>query len=163
MNNKGGIIFKLFYTFFVLTAGIVFGVFLSFRAGDLILPLFSTSPSLSPPANYFDSGDIQVFNDKIILLVSNSSVTNYGASGSMLPTLNENSNGIAIVPKDDSEVKVGDIVSYRSSDASLIVHRVIEKNSDGGGVYLVVKGDNSDTTEIIRFSQIKHKIVGILY
>lgn len=162
MEKSAGIFFSGIYTVLVFLAGIIVGVWVLNNLPSFDL-FSSVQPSLSPPVNYFSLKDIKVYNDKIVLTVRNASVTNYGSTGSMLPTLNENSNGIVIVPENDGEVKVGDIVSYRGVDDTLIVHRVVQKNSDGGGVYFVMKGDNSDTTEIIRFSQIEHKIVGILY
>ena len=61
---------------------------------------FSFSPkSNSAPFDFIKENQIQVFDDKIVINVENASLSRYAPTGSMLPVLDEGSNGIRIVPK----------------------------------------------------------------
>jgi len=117
---------------------------------------------VSPP-DFIDSEDILVFEDMLILRISNVSISNYAPTGSMIPLFDKGSNGIRIVPKNEGEINVGDIVSFEK-DGLLIVHRVIEKDIDEEGVYFITKGDNNFSDDgKIRFSQIRYKTIGVLW
>ena len=161
MNKKAGLIFTLMISVVVFILGVFVGVWVVNNLVDV--PFFSPPEDvLNSPGDFISDKDIVVYSDKVLLNIPNAKITSYDSTGSMKPVLDEGANGIVIVPESADEIDVGDIVSYKSGE-ELIVHRVIEKNQDGGGVYFVVKGDNSPTTEIIRFSQIEHKVVGVLY
>jgi hypothetical protein len=161
MNRKGGLFLTAVYTLVVLAVGIFVGVW---AVNNIFsAPFFSPQQvSLSPPGSYFSDKDIHVSPESVLLDIQGAQIASYDSTGSMMPVLYEGSHGIVVVPKNDSEVNVGDIVSYTSGEIT-IVHRVIGKSQDEGGTYFVVKGDNSSTTEIVRFNQIEHKVVGILY
>ena len=46
-----------------------------------------------------------------------------------------------------NDIKVGDVIEYKKSGAS-IIHRVLEINQDNeGNYYIVAKGDNNDTMD----------------
>jgi hypothetical protein len=163
MNNRGGLIVTAIYTLVILVVGIFIGVWAVKSLGNVQIPFFSPlGVSLSPPGNYFLDKDIHVYPESVSVDVKGAQIASYDSTGSMNPILYEGAHGIVVAPKNESEIKVGDIVSYTNGE-NTIVHRVIEKGNDEGGVYFVVKGDNSSTSEIIRFNQIEHKVVGILY
>lgn len=118
---------------------------------------------VSSPSDRVSSDDIVVLDNKIILYVDSASISSYADTGSMLPFFDEGANGIRIRPEGVDDVQVGDIVSYRKF-GSLIVHRVIEKGVDEGGVYFIVKGDNNSISDgKIRFEDIEWITVGIIY
>jgi signal peptidase len=95
--------------------------------------------------------------------VENLSLSNYAATGSMIPALDENSNGIRIKPASPEQISAGDIVTFRRGE-DLIVHRVIEMGNDEKGVWFVTKGDNSDLDDgKIYFSQVEYVTIGVLY
>ena len=100
------------------------------------------SSDVGAPNDWVDSDDIIVFDDMILLRVSNATLSSYEDSGSMKPVFDEGANGIRIVPESVDDIDVGDIVSYRFG-GMLIVHRVVEKGFDDEGVYFVMKGDNN--------------------
>jgi len=107
--------------------------------------------------------DIKVYPDKIVINIQNASLSRYADSGSMIPTLDYGANGIRIIPKNESDIKVGDIITYKKEE-SLIVHRVIEMGKDDNGTYYILKGDNNDKDDgKIRFNQIKYITIGILW
>jgi signal peptidase I len=114
--------------------------------------------------DYIKDNQIEIQDDKIIIHVKDASLAYYAATHSMDPILNSNANGIEIIPKTEQDIKIGDIVAYQDSN-DLIVHRVIEISKDNQGTYYTLKGDNNtlqDPTKV-RFSQIKYKLIGVLY
>ena len=81
----------------------------------------------------------------------------------MKPLLDFNSNGIRIVPKNEEQISVGDIISFEQN-GDLIVHRVVEKSEDEEGVYFITKGDNNSASDgKIRFKDIKYVTVGVIW
>lgn len=115
------------------------------------------------PSESVGRGQIELYEDKVVIHVENAGLGRYAATGSMLPTLNEDTTGIRIVPKSEKEINVGDIVSFQSGN-NLIIHRVIEKGNDSSGVYFVTKGDNADFSDgKIRFGDIRYKTIGLVY
>jgi len=116
----------------------------------------------SYPSNFLNDSDILVYSDKIILKIENAQISNYEGD-SMFPFLGKEANGIVVKPRSEEEVKVGDIITFKGGN-KLIVHRVIEKGNDGNGIYFITKGDSSDFVDgKVRFNEIEHKLVGILY
>lgn len=115
------------------------------------------------PSDRISNEDILVYNDKIILNISNITISNYEDTGSMKPFLDENTNGIKIKPTNPEDIQVGDIISFRSSE-KLIVHRVIEKGLDKKGVYFITKGDNNQLNDgKVRFEDIEYVTIGVLW
>jgi hypothetical protein len=94
----------------------------------------------------------------------------------MKSTLDENTNGIVIPVDSPNQIHIGDIVTYEykdwcnSSDYNssicdeLIAHRVINIVNDSSGFYYMVRGDaNNAYDPVVKFNQIKHKVIGIIY
>ncbi len=107
--------------------------------------------------------DIIVFEDRVILKVSGVTLSNYAEGGSMSPLLDKGSNGIRVVPENEEDVNVGDIVSYLF-DGILVVHRVVEKGIDDEGVYFITQGDSNLVDDgKIRFEDIRYITIGIIY
>ena len=114
------------------------------------------------PSDYLNDDDILVYSDKIVLKINNAQISNY-ESNSMYPFLGDGANGIVVRPENETDVNIGDIITFRRGE-KLVVHRVIEKGIDEKGVYFVARGDNSDfNDDKIRFKEIEHKLVGIIY
>jgi len=128
------------------------------------IPLsLSTNNNPNAPGDWIKQDQIQITNDKIIISIKDASLSSYAATGSMKPVFDKEANGIRIKPTNESQINIGDIISYQSND-NLIVHRVIEKGADSDGVYFVVKGDNNNLPDKnIRFKDIKYITIGILY
>lgn len=121
------------------------------------------SGNSNAPSDFLKESQIEVLNDRIIILVKGASLSSYAPTGSMKPLLDENANGIRVVPIAENEIKIGDIISFESSNG-LIVHRVVEKGEDSEGVYFVTKGDSNSVSDgKIRFKNIKYKTVGVLW
>lgn len=86
---------------------------------------------------------------------------------SMLPTVREGDLVILLKVSDPSEIKVGDVVVYRSVGDRLIIHRVIEVLRVGDEYFYVTKGDNNFFPDIgdsiygVSFSRIVGKVFSI--
>jgi hypothetical protein len=153
----------LFILIFAL--GFLSAYFLNYSllAGGLEKPFgFSFAKGIAP-ANWIDEKDIIITDDSVIINIKNASLSKYADSGSMVPTLDKDANGIRIIPENEAQINVGDIVTYEKA-GDLIVHRIIEKGQDNEGVYFVPKGDNNDFSDSkIRFSDIKYVTVALIY
>jgi signal peptidase I len=115
------------------------------------------------PSDFVNDKEILVYPDRIVIKLNGAQVSNYDSTGSMMPILGNGANGIVINVSSPDEIKVGDIITYNQGE-DLIVHRVVEKGVDSEGVYFITKGDSNGFSDgKIRFEQIEHKLVGILY
>ena len=125
----------------------------------------SSSPERISPANWVPEGDIHVYNDRVVLEISNPEWAGFTNTNSMDPVLDDTSHAIEIVPKSSDDVHIGDIASYQNSNGESIIHRVIGKGQDGEGVFYIFKGDNNPARDPgkIRFSQIQRIVVAVIY
>jgi len=118
------------------------------------------------PSDHIKKDQINVFEDKIILDIPNARWAEFTDTNSMDPVLDVESNSIEIIPESIDDINVGDIIDYKPKNFNgLVVHRVIEINTDADGWFCKVKGDNlanPDPGEI-RFNQIEGILVGIIY
>jgi hypothetical protein len=140
-------------------------LFYGFSYSGVEVPFASglTNFDVSAPNDWVSEDDIIVFDDRIVLMVSDATLSRYADSGSMKPVFDEGANGIRVVPGSANEIDVGDIVSYRFA-GMLIVHRVVGKGFDDEGVYFVMKGDNNLASDgKVRFNQIEYVTVGVIY
>jgi signal peptidase I len=121
------------------------------------------NPEASSPSNHIENQDIIVLNDRVIIFVENPTLSTYTPTGSMKPSLDQGANGIRIKPTSPDQVSVGDIITFRYQ-GQLIVHRVIEKETDNQEIYFITKGDNSPSADNkIRFEDIEYKTIGVIY
>ena len=122
-----------------------------------------TSNDNSVPYNFVDEDQIIIYEDKIIIDIEGASMGRYAPTGSMKPLLDENSNGIRIVPKSEENIHIGDIISFKEGDY-LVVHRVVDKGIDKQGVYFITKGDNNNINDgKVRFENIKYVTIGVIW
>lgn len=117
----------------------------------------------SQPSDWIGEKDIVVLPDKVIINLKNAFLSKYADTGSMLPTLGENANGIKIKPESAEQINVGDIITYQQKDM-LIVHRVVAKGEDEKGVYFITRGDNNQESDgKVYFQDIKYVTVALIY
>lgn len=118
------------------------------------------------PSDWIKENQILVYNSQVVLDLKNAEWATFTDTHSMEPVLSSRSNAIEVRPKSTDDIQVGDIVSYNSEYAEgIIIHRVIEKNTDEKGVYFILKGDNNPHPDPgrIRFDQIVRVVVAIVY
>jgi hypothetical protein len=143
---------------------LIYGSEIPFSLNNFSFANFSFSPkNNSAPFDFIREDQIQIFDDKIIINIENASLSRYAPTGSMLPVLDEGSNGIRIVPKSEKDIHIGDIITF-NQDNMFIVHRVIDIGTDSEGTYFVTKGDNSPVSDgKIRFENIKYITIGVIW
>ncbi len=99
------------------------------------------------------------YNDKIeIRRVSN--------TGSMWPNLIGGGYVLINQIRDMDQLSVGDIIIVNEDIfGTEVVHRIVEKNRDGEGYYVITSGDNAmqDDNTTLRLEHIVAKVVGVLY
>ncbi len=118
------------------------------------------------PGDHVQESQIEVYQNKVVLDVKDAIWAKFTPTHSMDPVLSSTANAIEVVPKSEADVKVGDIVAYKSEYADgIIIHRVISEGTDQLGTYYIVKGDNNPSPDPgkVRFDQIKSVVVGIIY
>ena len=94
------------------------------------------------------------------LMIKDVSLVNKAVGMSMYPTL-QTGNTIFYVayPKDGKlPLKEGMIVRFKK-DNSYITHRIVSLYND----YAITKGDNSNSVEEVKYKDIAHVAIGVLY
>ena len=115
------------------------------------------------PSNFINKEDILVYEDKVVINIEGASIGRYAPTGSMEPLLDENSNGIRIIPQSEDDIHIGDIITFEQGN-NLIIHRVIDKGTDNEGIYFITKGDNNTVSDgKVRFDNIRYLTIGILW
>lgn len=110
-------------------------------------------------------GDIIITTTQLVLS-GKYNLVEYKNTDSMLPLLDYGSTGIQIKVTEETELVIGDVVSYRIEDSeSRVVHRIIDAGIDSQGVYYITKGDNVNEADSVRVrrSQIEKVLVGVLW
>lgn len=124
---------------------------------------FAGFSSNNAPFDFIKENQIEIYPDKVIIKVDGASLSRYAPTGSMIPVLDEDANGIRIKPKSEEDIHIGDIVTYRN-EIGLIVHRVMDKGTDEKGTYFITKGDNVNLVDgKIRFEDIEYKTIAIIW
>ena len=159
---------------------IIIGIFLivAFASGYILanpsfisLPTEAATSSIEgkaieriSPQDHVKENEILVTSEKVVINVKDASWTSFADTNSMDPVLDAGANGIIEKPKTIDDVKVGDIVTYRSK-YGLIVHRVTKTGFDEQGWYVIVKGDNNPTQDPdkVRWDDITGVLVAIIY
>lgn len=139
---------------------------LNFDPGKEKPYFFAKNNDILSPADHINESLIFVYPDKVVLLIPNSYLARFAATKSMDPVLDVEANAIEIRPYNETEIKPGDIISYRSSlSKELIIHRVIKVGYDEKGWYAIAKGDNNPMhdPEKIRFEQVNGLVVALIY
>ena len=61
------------------------------------------SNSNQAPSNFINENQIEIYDNKVILNIQGAMISRYADTGSMEPTLDENSNGIKIIPSSEED------------------------------------------------------------
>ena len=150
---------RVVYVLAIFLVGFISAYLINFYSGEG----FSINRNTTAPSNYLDAENILVYEDRVVLNLEGARISNYMATGSMTPVFNENANGISVKPINENEIEVGDIISFWRED-DLIVHRVIDSGIDSEGIFYITKGDHAFSNDgKIRFGDVEHKLVGLVY
>ena len=127
---------------------------------------FSMSNEKPSPKNRIKESQIELSKDYVTIKIKNATLSSFADTNSMDPVIDVESNTIKIKPASESDLKIGDIISYRAEFLKgVIIHRIVKIGTDSQGWYAITKGDNAifPDSEKVRFKQIKSVVVGILY
>lgn len=150
----------------ILLVGCIIGVLSVYIYESRVYKIIQITDLINPkaPSDYINKTQIEVYLDKFCVLVNNSRIVSYTPTGSMIPTLSENSNGIEI-PVNQTNINIGDIVAYEGNDEThLIAHRVINKRVFNNTTQYLIKGDGNYLSDgWINESKIIWKTISVIY
>ncbi|MBD3354839.1 signal peptidase I [Candidatus Woesearchaeota archaeon] len=129
-------------------------------------PFSLASNEIKSPSDWIDEKQVKIRDRYVSLIIRNATWAKFTDTNSMDPVIDSESHAIKLMPSDTSGLNPGDIISFRSTKMKgIIIHRIVEKNTDEDGVYFITKGDNNryPDSEKVRFEQITGVVVGILY
>lgn len=126
--------------------------------------LASETPAEILPFDRIKEQNVHVAGDKVLIDLPGAKWATFSATGSMLPVLGSTAHALQIAPSSPSDIRVGDIISFRH-EGKILSHRVIDAGIDKDGAYFITQGDNNPKPDpvLVRFSQIDRVLVGILY
>lgn len=117
------------------------------------------------PADRLTDSNVQLSETGLALTLGEAPrLSRFTDSNSMDPVIDHGANAVEVTPKSSSDIRVGDIISYRTGDG-VVIHRVIGIGKDEQGIYYTTKGDNNPIRDFIkvRFNQIQGVVVAIVY
>ena len=116
------------------------------------------------PSDWIKEEQIRVLKDKVVIELNDATWASFTNTNSMDPFIDEDSHAIEIIPENQDDIHVGDVISYNSSFGQ-IIHRVIEKDVDEKGMYYIVQGDNNPLADPIkvRFNDVTGVVVAVIY
>ncbi len=131
---------------------------------EVEMPLgINFNSEIEAPGDWIKESQIHVYENIVVIDIEKASLSRYAPTGSMLPVLDKDSNGIRIVPENEEQIEIGDIITFEQ-DNQLIVHRVIEIGTDNEGTYFITKGDNNNVIDgKVRFRDIKYVTIAIIW
>jgi len=157
------------YIFITLFLALALGYVLSLSFSPVQYPLLQyTSGDLeasSTPSDWISENQIKVFEDKVELDIKNPQWVTFTPTNSMTPLLDDKSHAIEIMPDNEDQINVGDVVAYERDNGDVILHRVVEIGFDSKGKFFRFQGDNVPYRDPgkIRFSQIRGVVVAVIY
>lgn len=125
-----------------------------------------TNEELPSPYNWIKESQISVEGNQVVIKIDDAQWSRFTDTNSMDPVIDKGANAIQIVPENEAQIHVGDIVSYESDYSDgIIIHRVVEVGYDKDGWYCLMKGDNNSRVDPgkVRFKQIKRITVAVIY
>lgn len=128
-------------------------------------PFSFLSSERQSPSDWLSDEQIKVMKNMVVIKEENVILSSFADTNSMDPLLDKDASGLEIEPV-AGELKVGDIISYRSEVlGGVVIHRIIEMGEDEKGTYYLVQGDNNNfrDPEKVRFEQIEGVLIGVLY
>jgi hypothetical protein len=143
---------------------IVFSTMIVSLTDKQIPASFLGTKEISSPSDWIKEDQIKVYEDKVVLEINNTIWASFTNTNSMDPFLDEDSHALEIIPENENDINIGDIISYQTA-YGVVIHRVIEKDVDEKGMYYLVKGDNNLFKDPfkVRFDEIKGVVVAIIY
>jgi hypothetical protein len=153
-------------TLTVIIGVLLFAGVMSSQNFSSAAPTVFDSMVVASPQPYFDTVTENMYT--VSMSAKEGDIISYGhiqPTGSMLPTINDQTTVIYLQPKSPDDLHVGDIILFDSMTHGRMTHRIIGDNGDGT---YVTKGDNPITNtlpdvEQISFNQVRGRVVALIY
>jgi tetrahydromethanopterin S-methyltransferase subunit A len=144
--------------------GILFTSQLIDSSSNLEIPFTENSKDLMSPSDRIKQSQIHVYDKRVVIDID-AQWAKIANTKSMDPILDEGTFVLQIIPENENDINLGDIITYISPEGLRIIHRVIDINFDDEGKYFILKGDNNKEPDPykVRFDMIDRILVGILY
>ena len=139
---------------------VIFLMFIAgFLSGFLFTSLEPTYTERSSPSDVLNSTDVVIFNNMACIVMGNLTKAILSGTNSMDPVLDEEAVVLRYKPKNISEINIGDIISFKYHNDTLI-HRVIDIKDNK----ILTKGDNNKWNDgWIEFDKVVGKMVAVIY
>jgi len=126
--------------------------------------LINQKQQISGPVIRVNESDMNAYKGGINIAINYTRIARIADTGSMLPTLVGDAHTIEMTPKSPGSLRVGDIISFISTEG-LIIHRIKIVGIDDLGWYTITKGDNNlnNDPNKVRFSDISGVVAGVIY
>jgi len=126
--------------------------------------LINQKQQISGPVIRVNESDMNAYKGGINIAINYTRIARIADTGSMLPTLVGDAHTIEMTPKSPGSLRVGDIISFISTEG-LIIHRIKIVGIDDLGWYAITKGDNNlnNDPNKVRFSDISGVVAGVIY
>ena len=86
------------------------------------------------PYDWIKPEQIFVYNDQVIIEISNPEWSIFTDTKSMDPLIDSTSNAIEIIPRNENDIHIGDIIAYKSKyKDGIVTHRVVDIGYDALG------------------------------
>lgn len=161
----------LFLVFVFATGWLSANLYTAWSVGEAEKPvslssLFTGNVERYSPNDRVKEGSIHVYDDKIVIDLEGATWSTFTNTNSMDPLIDNNANGIEIKPTSPQDMKIGDVIAFKTRYAGgIIIHRIVDIDHDNKGWYAKTKGDNNPTVDPgkVRFTDITGVLVGVIY
>jgi signal peptidase I len=102
------------------------------------------------------------FEELVVCLLKAGHILRFRARGFSMHPLVRDGDILIVRPVDGNEMRVGDIVLYRTLSRGIVAHRIVEMHRRGGPALFVVRGDATSTPDPeVLWSQVLGRVVSI--
>ena len=121
--------------------------------------------NMSSPSNSISEDKILVYDEYVMINQSGLVWFTVLNTDSMLPFIDAGNHVLGKSITNESEIHIGDVITYTDSRGEYIMHRIININNDENGTYYTLQGDNNYYPDLdkVRFSQMSFKVVSVVY
>jgi len=117
------------------------------------------------PGDWITEDKIELRKDGVYIRLNDPQWAILANTNSMDPVFDDGSHLIQTLVSSQDQIRIGDIITYKSPLGYSIVHRVTDIGEDEEGWYAITKGDNNPTADPwkVRFEDVTRVTVMIIY
>jgi hypothetical protein len=117
------------------------------------------------PSDHLFFDEMLLYNSKLVINRTNLTYARVKATGSMRPTVSDDSIIIGLDDFTEEDLRVGDIISFTTPKGGRVLHRIVTTKTVNETLFYITKGDNVDRRDSYKttFDDINYVAVGIIY